>query len=118
MTLQMLDDLGMKGTKILAKIETRQSLLEFRHILKYSDGIILSRGNMGLDIPPEKMCLVQKTIISACNMVGKPAFITRVVRAPTCNAVQCCSAALACLAKLPAAGRHGGVCVWAYCALK
>mmetsp|Transcript_1706 Transcript_1706/g.4345 ORF Transcript_1706/g.4345 Transcript_1706/m.4345 type:complete len:674 (+) Transcript_1706:198-2219(+) len=74
-----LDEMGMKGTKILAKIETRQSLLEFRHILKYADGIILSRGNMGLDIPPEKMCLVQKTIISACNMVGKPAFITRVV---------------------------------------
>lgn len=72
----------MKGTKILAKIETRQSLLEFRHILKYADGIILSRGNMGLDIPPEKMCLVQKTIISACNMVGKPAFITRVVGGP------------------------------------
>lgn len=76
---QTLDRLGMKGTKILAKIETRQSLLEFRHILRHADGVIISRGNMGLDVLPEKMCLVQKTIISACNIVGKPAFITRVV---------------------------------------
>ena len=48
-------------------------------ILSEADGIILSRGNLGLDVDPEKMALVQKTLIQACNLVGKPIIITRVV---------------------------------------
>uniref|UniRef100_A0A061QK13 Pyruvate kinase n=1 Tax=Tetraselmis sp. GSL018 TaxID=582737 RepID=A0A061QK13_9CHLO len=76
---QILDELGMADTEIMAKVETRQALLEFKNILRHADGIIISRGNIGLDVQPEKMCLVQKTIISACNVVGKPVCITRVV---------------------------------------
>mmetsp|Transcript_32734 Transcript_32734/g.92845 ORF Transcript_32734/g.92845 Transcript_32734/m.92845 type:complete len:644 (-) Transcript_32734:207-2138(-) len=76
---QILDSLGLQGTKIMAKPETRQSLLEFRNILKVADGIVMSRGNLGIDVLPEKMCLVQKAFISACNVVGKPVMITRVV---------------------------------------
>eukprot|EP00951_Prasinocladus_malaysianus_P015869 scaffold122597_cov47-Prasinocladus_malaysianus.AAC.1 len=75
---QVLFSLGMQGTKILAKVESRQALVEFRHILRYADGLILSRGMVGLDVPSEKMCLIQKTILSACNVVGKPVMITRV----------------------------------------
>ena len=48
-------------------------------ILSEADGIIMSRGNLGLDVDPEKMALVQKTLIQACNLVGKPIIITRVV---------------------------------------
>ena len=58
-----LQSVGMSTTKILAKIETRQALLNFQGILTEADGIIISRGNLGLDCEPEKMALVQKTVI-------------------------------------------------------
>ena len=66
-------------TKILAKLETRQSLFNFAEIASAADGIILSRGNLGLDVLPEKMALVQKAVALACNRLGKPALMTRVV---------------------------------------
>ena len=53
----------MPHTKLFAKIETRQSLFAFEGILAEADGIIVSRGNLGLDCEPEKMALVQKTLI-------------------------------------------------------
>ncbi|GLC77052.1 hypothetical protein PLESTF_001878200 [Pleodorina starrii] len=74
-----LDSIGMSNTKILAKLESRQSLLNFQGILNEADGIIISRGNLGLDCVPEKMALVQKTLVQACNLVGKPVLMTRVV---------------------------------------
>ena len=39
----------------------------------------MSRGNLGLDVLPEKMALVQKAVTNACNLVGKPILITRFV---------------------------------------
>lgn len=65
--------------QVLAKCETRQSLFEFQGIAQGADGIILSRGNLGLDVLPEKMGLVQKAVISNCNLLGKPVLVTRVV---------------------------------------
>lgn len=76
---RFLQTIGMHNTKLLAKIETRQALLNFKGILSEADGIIISRGNLGLDCEPEKMALIQKTLIQACNLVGKPCLITRVV---------------------------------------
>ncbi|EFJ40338.1 cytosolic pyruvate kinase [Volvox carteri f. nagariensis] len=76
---RFLDSIGMSNTKILAKLESRQSLLNFQGILNEADGIIISRGNLGLDCVPEKMALVQKTLVQACNLVGKPVLMTRVV---------------------------------------
>ena len=66
-------------TKILAKLETRQSLFNFAEIASTADGVILSRGNLGLDVLPEKMALCQKAVALACNRLGKPALMTRVV---------------------------------------
>eukprot|EP00879_Flechtneria_rotunda_P021199 GHRR01022332.1.p1 GENE.GHRR01022332.1~~GHRR01022332.1.p1 ORF type:complete len:557 (+),score=186.89 GHRR01022332.1:438-2108(+) len=74
-----LDAVGLTNTKIFAKLESRQSLLNFKGILNEADGIIISRGNLGLDCLPEKMALIQKTLIQSCNLVGKPVLITRVV---------------------------------------
>jgi len=76
---EFLRSIGMTHTRVMAKIETRQALLNFQAILSEADGIIISRGNLGLDVEPEKMALVQKTLIQACNLVGKPVVITRVV---------------------------------------
>ncbi|MEW5314600.1 MAG: hypothetical protein WDW38_006083 [Sanguina aurantia] len=51
---KFLDSIGMKTTKLLAKIETRQSLINFQDILNAADGIIISRGNLGLDVGPRE----------------------------------------------------------------
>lgn len=60
---RFLNSIGMSQTKILAKLESRQSLLNFQGILNEADGVIISRGNLGLDCVPEKMALVQKTLV-------------------------------------------------------
>jgi hypothetical protein len=69
----------MRLLQLAAKCETRQSLFNFQAITEASDAIIMSRGNLGLDVLPEKMALAQKAVISNCNLLGKPVLITRVV---------------------------------------
>ncbi|KAG6752965.1 hypothetical protein POTOM_043007 [Populus tomentosa] len=56
-----------------------------KEILQEADGVILSRGNLGIDLPPEKVFLFQKTAVFKCNMAGKPAVVTRVVDSMTEN---------------------------------
>ncbi|KAK9796683.1 hypothetical protein WJX73_008597 [Symbiochloris irregularis] len=71
--------IGQPSCRIIAKLETRQALFNFPQIAVASDGVVLSRGNLGLDVLPEKMALVQKRMISSCNVLGKPVLLTRVV---------------------------------------
>ena len=70
---------NLLAMQLIAKCETRQSLFNFKAIAQEADAIMLSRGNLGLDVLPEKMALVQKHVIQQCNMLGKPAIVTRVV---------------------------------------
>ncbi|PSR98485.1 Pyruvate kinase [Actinidia chinensis var. chinensis] len=81
--LSKLSDLSQ--TQIFAKIENVEGLNHFDEILQEADGIILSRGNLGIDIPPEKVFLFQKAAVYKCNMAGKPAVVTRVVDSMTGN---------------------------------
>ncbi|KAH7511762.1 hypothetical protein FEM48_Zijuj12G0017100 [Ziziphus jujuba var. spinosa] len=76
---------NLNETRIFAKIETVEGLKHFDEILREADGVILSRGNLGIDLPPEKVFLFQKSAVYKCNMVGKPAIITRVVDSMTGN---------------------------------
>jgi pyruvate kinase len=57
---------------IIAKIEKVQAVKDFDDILKVSDGIMVARGDLGVDIPLERVPMVQKDIIKKCNQVGKP----------------------------------------------
>jgi len=60
------------STKILAKIETPQALANFEEILEASNGIMIARGDLGIEIPLEQVPYYQKKIIKRCVEVGKP----------------------------------------------
>ena len=64
-----------KNVQIFAKIETAEALHCFGDILASADGIVIARGDLGMDIPIEEVTLVQKHITQFCNRVGKPVII-------------------------------------------
>jgi pyruvate kinase len=84
-----LDEAGLASTKIIAKIENRQGLVAFAEVAQAADAVMLSRGNLGLDVPPSKVAAVQKAAVTTCNLLGKPVIITRLVdtmvSAPRCT---------------------------------
>jgi pyruvate kinase len=68
----LLAEKGKSDTPVLAKIEKPQAIENLEDILPECDGIMVARGDLGVELPPERVPMLQKHIIRRCNQIGIP----------------------------------------------
>lgn len=68
---QILKDAGNESVQIIAKIENQEGVDNLEAILEVTDGIMVARGDLGVEVPAEEVPMIQRRIIEACNAAGK-----------------------------------------------
>jgi len=71
----LLAEHGNDNIKLISKIERPQAVENFEAILEVSDGIMVARGDLGVELQPEEVLPAQKMMIHKCNITGKPIIV-------------------------------------------
>ncbi len=69
---EVLENNNATDIQIISKIENQEGVDNLEEILQVSDGLMVARGDLGVEIPTEEMPIVQKEMIKKCNELGKP----------------------------------------------
>jgi pyruvate kinase len=77
-----------KDTPVIAKIEKHEALTHIEKIMEVSDGIMVARGDLGVEIPLEKVPVIQKQLIQRANQMGKPVIIATQMLRSMMNSVR------------------------------
>jgi len=71
---KVVEDMGAE-VHIIAKIESQEGLNNLNDILEVADGLMVARGDLGVEIPVEEVPISQKDMIRKCNLLGKPVIV-------------------------------------------
>ena len=71
---RIIEEMGA-NVHIIAKIESQEGIANLDDILQVADGLMVARGDLGVEIPVEQVPISQKEIIKKCNLLGKPVIV-------------------------------------------